>query len=376
MTRVVAPSFDRKLQLIMRVIGAVTHKQLYARLKAINPHTQYVPELAYKWVKAQSSPRNHSVYDDLAALVDLTDRGQPVGGSYLRACDYATFRALMAARYRGQLPKDDGEADGPTHKAGGPAGGGGGSGAEPDESGTADEMAGLSDLPSANAVPPYLAGAYLVLSRSWSALRPTSLLCGELIVRRRQDGRWMATYLERLPAGDMRMSGQIHRIGPSVLNLLVDAEGDNAMPVILSVPPAPGVVLCGVMSGSALQDIDMGPSAGRVVCLKMTHLTRPTGGDAAPGDDDPSAVGFAAGTTYLAASPAAIAERLMTVGVAAGRARRLAAPIGALLTGSAEMGVVSTGNEQIGSLIREILRDDHHPGADKASNDRFPSRVW
>ena len=350
-------AFDQKLALLMRVLGTVTHKQLYVRLKEINPETGYRPELAYKWTNGVASPRDPSVYDDLATLLDLNDGGHPVSGSVLRACTYEVFRGLMVARYSTKVPSDEIEptrvvnARRPKAQRRDPEYAG------PEaQSGPEDQIETPSDIASANALPGYIAGAYFVLSGAWSTLQRRYVLCGELIIRARADGTWMASYLERLPGGDLVMTGQIFRIGRSLQVTLVNTAFENVLAMTFLLPHAPGAVLSGIMSGTALHDTDMRPSAGRVLCISMPHLNSASVTDTAT-PNDKIGFGFAPGPAYLESTTAAIANRLEVMGLDRGRAVLATSEILPLLTEDGEAGVIQAGTYQTDAIIRALLHE-------------------
>src|SRR3546814_16103319 len=85
----------------MRVAGCATQKEMHARLKAVNPGTGYEPSRAYKWAQGRSTPRDPSVYDDLARLLEL-----PVAGEVVRSCSYEEFRRLMEAQHGPAVPPE------------------------------------------------------------------------------------------------------------------------------------------------------------------------------------------------------------------------------------------------------------------------------
>ncbi|WPZ35014.1 hypothetical protein T8K17_02465 [Thalassobaculum sp. OXR-137] len=356
-------AFDQKLALLMRVLGTVTHKQLYGRLKEINPKTGYRPELAYKWTNGVASPRDPSVYDDLATLLDLNDGGHPVSGSVLRACTYEAFRGLMVARYSTKVPTDEiepsriaGAARPKAHRRDPERAGSDDPSGPEEQPGPEERIETPSDIASANALPGYMAGAYFVLSGAWSTLQRRYVLCGELIIRARADGTWMASYLERLPGGDLVMTGQIFRIGRSLQVTLVNTAFENVLAMTFLLPHAPGAVLSGIMSGTALHDTDMRPSAGRVVCIGMPYLTSASVADTATPNDG-IGFGFTPGPAYLESTATAIANRLEIMGLDRGRAVLATSEILPLLTEDGEAGVIQAGTYRTDAIIRALLHE-------------------
>lgn len=345
-------AFAPKLVLLMRALGVVTHKQLYARLKKINPGTGYRPELAYKWASGIASPRDPSVYDDLATLLDLDDGGSPVTGAVLRACSYQAFRRFLVARYGAAVQKDETELSSFGHAPELTAERDGPEPASPE-----DRIETPSDIASANTLPGYIAGAYFVMSNAWSTLQRRYLLCGELILCPRADGTWMASYLERLPGGDLMMTGRLYRIGRNMQVTLVNAEVENVLPMTFLMPHAPGAVLSGIMSGTALHDTDMRPTAGRVLCIGMPYLKGASVEDTAASGNKID-FGFASGPAYLEGTTAAIANRLEAIGLDLGCALRVASDVLPFLTEDGEAGVIQAGSARTDAITRALLRQD------------------
>jgi hypothetical protein len=329
-----SPDFGKKLILTMQVVGTVTQKQLHARLLAVNPDTCFRPERAYKWIKGRASPRDPSIFDDLALLLDLQANGKRITGATLSACDYPTFRDLVFAQYGNGVPAE--ELRSPQR-----------SGFE----GTIEHGGNPSRQLAVNDVPAFLAGTYLVLSRSWSMLQRNHLLVAEMILDRRPDGLWAMEYLERLPGGPLHMIGNLYRIGRNLQVSLNNFESENTIAMTLSAPPAPGVMLSGVMSGSALHDTEMRPMAGRVVCLAMRHL-KPSADMQDPGS---WRFGFAEGTTYLASSADAISARLRDSGIDSDLASRIAPDIADLIIEDSHMGVIDITGDRVSKIIGTIL---------------------
>ncbi|SDG60518.1 hypothetical protein [Thalassobaculum litoreum] len=350
MSRANSVAFAQKLGLLMRVLGIVTHKQLYIRLKEINPGTGYRPELAYKWANGVASPRDPSVYDDLATLVDLNDGGYPVSGSVLRACSYQTFHGFLVAQYGTKVPKDEVEPSNPASTRQPTAERRG-----PEHDKPEDQIETPSDIGSANTLPAYIAGAYFVLSNAWSTLQRRYVLCGELIIRARADGTWMASYLERLPGGDLIMTGQIFRIGRSLQVTLVNTAFENVLAMTFLLPHAPGAVLSGIMSGTALHDTDMRPSAGRVLCIGMPYLKSASVADTAT-PNDRIGFGFAPGPAYLEGTTTAIANRLEVMGLDRELALLAASDVLPFLTEDGEAGVIQAGGGRTDAITRVLLQ--------------------
>lgn len=335
MKKTSSPDVGKKLLLTMQVVGSVTQKQFHARLLAVNPNTCFRPERAYKWIKGRASPRDPSIFEDLALLLDLRLDGRRVGGTELSACDYPTFRDLVFAQYGNRVPAQELPA--------------------PEANGAArpiEKKWNSLRQPVANDLPAYLAGPYLVLSRSWSMLQRNHLLVGEMLLEQRSDGFWTTEYLERLPGGPLHMIGPLYRAGRNLQILLNNFDSENVISMTLSIPPAPGAVLSGVMSGTAVHDTEMRPTAGRVVCLAMRYLDP----DVTAQDAESWRFGFAEGTTYLATSPDAISARLRESGIDADLAARVAPDLHNMIVQDSHLGVIDVSGDRIANIIGSILR--------------------
>lgn len=296
-----------KLRLTQLVTGCVTQKAMHARFKLVNPKTGYEPERAYKWVQDRAAPRDPSVYDDLARVLDL-----PVTGETVRTCSFAEFRRLVEARH-GPAPAvvprrpPDGTSPAVTDLAGG-------------------------DPP----LPHYLVGRYLTFSMAWSATQVGRLIVGLLTVEKDGAGGLRAVYEENLPAGELILAGPVRHFGRA-LTALVSNETDGMFIFLSFRPPlAPALALTGMMSGTAYHDADARPIAGRIFCVRIA------GGDRAP---------LLALTGYREAGDGAVADALVAAGMPPGRSAALAPGIVALATGPARDGIVDIGSEMVNVAV-------------------------
>lgn len=276
-------SLAEKLRMILRVTGCGSQKELYAKLKNINPRTGYDPERAYKWFQGRATPRNHSVYDDLARLLGLN-----VGGDVLRTCSYKVFHDLLAERYGAELPYfvNVGQTEPKSLESNARA-------VEP-------------------SVPDYLVGRYLSMSRAWSPHRPGCLIWGITNLLRLSGSGLGIEYVECLPRGDLTVAGPMRRVGRNLITTLVGLQEEVVIQLSYAMPPPPGIVLVGTMSGSALHDAEMRLIACRVLSLRL------------PGDADVIASGP---DCYLDMSAEDVARQLVFSGFTATEASDLAPDI-------------------------------------------------
>ena len=257
--------FPQKLRLLQIVTGCPTQKEMHARFRALNPQTGYDPQRAYKWLQGRSSPRDMSVFEDIARQLDLD-----VPGEVVRSSTIGEFRALIEAR-RGPLPVEAAPAA--------PAG--------------------------AVRLPAYLAGRYLTICRAWAPDRRDCLLAGILTLTPDATQGIGVHYEEYLPAGRLVITGAMQRIGRSVRVTAINEEDEIFIDFCLQIPPAPARMLYGILSGAALHDLEMRPSSCKLIALRA---------DAVPFDTLREVSG------YQPNSPEAIEGMVLTAGLAAEQA--------------------------------------------------------
>lgn len=299
-------SFAEKLRLIMRVTGCDTQKALYASLKTVNPETAYDPVRAYKWIQGRSNPRNSSVYDDLVRLLGLD-----ISGEELRTCSYDSFYRNVFRLFGDQMPSVA----------------------------AADEAEHFRDSVSQHPLPGYLAGRYVTLSRAWSPHRPGCLICGETEIAAVGSGELEIDYLERLPWGDLRVQGMCRRIGRNLTSLLVSPDQEFMLNKIYAVPPTPGTVMLGIMSGVILQDAEMRPVAARIASFRMP--------------DDWEVPEGAGG--YLNLIPEEVSRCLVDFGLDPERAAHLAPDILEFLADDGDRGIIGAPASVMNAMAGKLL---------------------
>tara|TARA_R110002126_G_scaffold38956_3_gene115896 strand:- start:1282 stop:2244 length:963 start_codon:yes stop_codon:yes gene_type:complete len=302
--------FADKLRLIMRVTGCETQKALYTKLKASNPDTSYDPVRAYKWIQGRASPRNHSVYDDLARLLGLS-----VGGEELRTCSYEAFCTQLTELYGDQMPD-----------------------LQISENTVSKEPDGGPVYP-ASQLPEYLAGRYLSISRAWSPHRPGMLICGISTVCRDGVGGLELEYAEHLPWGELKVTGQMQRVGRNMIAPLTDMDAEMAIIFTYVIPPAPGAVLAGVMSGVTMSDTEMRPVACRILSLRIP--------DDSMLQEDPSG--------YFEVTADEVAARLTCCGMTLEQGAGLVPDILDFLLDPGDRGVIEASIATINNMIGKML---------------------
>ena len=91
-----------KLRLAADALGCRSQKELYNRLLAVNPDTAFDPVRSYKWLQGKASPRDWSIYQDLADALGLK-----VAGSVIRTCSLAEFSQMVSVRLPGAAARAD-----------------------------------------------------------------------------------------------------------------------------------------------------------------------------------------------------------------------------------------------------------------------------
>ena len=302
--------FPQKLRLIMRVSGCDTQKALLGKLRSVNPSTLYDPARAYKWIQGRARPRSPAVYDDLALLLDVG-----MDGEQLRSCDYESFHALLAQHYGHRVPDLEGRSE--------------------------TGASGAGQVEVERGMPAYLPGTYLALSRAWSPHRPEALVLGVMVLDKTPGGCVSADYLEELPWSQVRLTGPVQRAGRNLNASLSTEDGEIVITFTLAMPPAPGAMLAGVMSGVTVNDAEMRPIAGRALCLRLPDETAST--------KDISG--------YLGLDPAPLSGRLQAAGFAGDHADALAPDILGFLLDGGERGLIGAPSSAINALIGKVLID-------------------
>ncbi|MBU2092252.1 MAG: hypothetical protein KKB63_16985 [Alphaproteobacteria bacterium] len=305
--------FRQKLRLVQIVTGCATQKEMYARFKALNPQTGYDPQRAYKWLQGRSSPRDAGIYEDIARLLDL-----PATGEAVRTCSFAEFRAMIEAR-RGALAEEPVQAT-----ALGPAGW--------------TVQPAPPPAPSPTTRPPaYLAGRYLAISRAWAPSRRGWLVVGILTISPDTGTGMTLRYEENLPDGLLVMTGALQRIGRNVLALAINAEDEMFISFSLQIPPAPALALFGIFNGAASHDLDMRPTASRILCLRADPVT-------------PEALMELSG--YIPNEPEIVRQTLLAIGISGTRVAPLSDKLRDYL--NADGGLVDTPSSLIAPLIEGL----------------------
>lgn len=251
-----ARHIDRKLRLTAAVLGTVTRKDLATAFRRVNPVTTFDVDRAHKWLQGRAQPRELSVYEDWAKLLDL---GRP--GAWIADCDVETFVEAVCARHgldRQELERQAEALSRPPSSR--------------------QEERGLALA---------LGGTYVCYSHAWSPYYRGQLIRGALSIDAGSSAeRPSATYAENLPTGRLQLSGSITLAKRGMYLDLREAGGDAQCLFCLFPPSPPGSVLGGYMSGAAMIGPEPQPSVTRVVMIRLHNSSsrhQETGGYLPPG---------------------------------------------------------------------------------------------
>lgn len=304
-----------KLRLTHLVTGCITQKALHARFRQVNPETGYDPERAYKWVQDRAAPRDRSVYDDLARVLDL-----PVGGEVVRTCSFDEFRRLVEARHGpvpAVIPGTSAHRPPPEAPAAAPA---------------PDPLAGPPP-------PAYLVGRYLTFTLPWSAARAGQVAVGGLSVTQGVAQDLVAIYEERLPGAERVLSGPLQRMGRSLTATVRNPVEETFLFMCFRLPPPPAAALAGMLTGAAYYDAECGPATSRTLCLRTALDTRDALLDL---------------TGHREARADTVAAALTGAGIPAAHTQALAARILAFLAGPCRHGVVDVSAAAVNAAVAPL----------------------
>lgn len=228
-----AQHIAQKLRLTSAFLGTVTRKDLAAAFRAVNPKTAFDLGRADKWLQGRARPRQMSVYDDWAKLLDLE---QP--GAFIAESDLPAFTAAIAARH-------------------------GIDGAELERrAGTQFETTGHDE--------PGLGGTYACYSLAWSPYYRGQLIKGLLSIEAGPGAHGLsATYRETLPTGQLQLGGPVMPAKRGLYLHLKEVGGDAQFFLCLFPQTQPVSVLGGYMCGTAVIGPEPQPSLTRILLVRL-----------------------------------------------------------------------------------------------------------
>jgi hypothetical protein len=231
-----AQDIDRKLCLTAAVVGAVTRKDLAAAFRRVNPATSFDVERAHKWLQGRARPRESSIYEDWATLLDL---GEP--GTWIAECGFDRFLDRLCRRHgqeRGALLR------------------------------RAEAFAGIGTWDVADTGgETELLGSYACYSHAWSPYFGGRLIRGTLTVAIKAK-RLTASYVEALPNGRLAIEGGVTRARHGLQLDLRDPHGAAHLLFCLFTPSPPVSVLSGLMCGMTILGPEPCPSVTRIVMVR------------------------------------------------------------------------------------------------------------
>src|SRR5262245_18312802 len=188
---------DRKLRLTAAFLGAVTRKDLAAAFRRVNSATAFDIDRANKWQQGRAQPRQLSVYEDWAKLLEL-DRP----GAWIADCNVEAFADTLCQRHGLARDELDRRADAQNRAS----------------SSSAREQRALE-----------ISGTYACYSNAWSPYYRGQLIRGVLKIEGKGGGPpgAVATYEELLPTGRLLMEGSIAIARRGMYLSLQEPGGDN-----------------------------------------------------------------------------------------------------------------------------------------------------
>lgn len=235
--------FERKLRLTAAMIGANTRKDLARAFHRVNRATTFDIDRAAKWLQGRAHPRDLSLYEDWAAILQL-DR--PL--AWLLECELPVFLSELSQRHGIDPLLLARRAD----RFGRP---------RPAREGT---------LPPAGA---FLCGSFACYRHAFSPYFRGRLIRSSLIVSPASRGRLQARYSELLPTGPDHAVGPVSADGRSLFIDLASPTvvGDRAF-LSLFKPQPPASCLAGLYCSATLISPNSEPSCSRLLAVRTSHL--------------------------------------------------------------------------------------------------------
>jgi hypothetical protein len=245
---VAGPTLALKLKLTLVALG-ITPKDLCGRFAAVSPNTAFTPQNAYKWLSGKSAPRMSQIYNEWAHVL-----GGDLTGAFIAAASFEEFATAVSARY--DIPS--------------------GTLAELRREATKVREASPGTPParvqgSANQLLP---GHYLAMSPAWSRAQSGKLIRGQVEISPEGTSGLRLAYSETLFGRVFDMDGAVFCDGQTFQSTVKSPESTRCYFFALRVPSPPANLIGGMLSGSALHDIDARPVASRVLFIRDHSANR------------------------------------------------------------------------------------------------------
>lgn len=273
-----AQHIAQKLRLTSALLGTVSRKDLAAAFRAVNPRTAFDVGRADKWLQGRAQPREISVYDDWAKLLELE---QP--GAWVAESDLPGFMAAISARH-------------------------GIDGAELERrAGLRSESFGQDE----HGLGAGLAGTYACYSSAWSPYYRGRLIKGRLSIEHGPGAHALsATYSETLPTGRLSIGGPVMPAKRGLYMHLKEVGGDAQFFFCLFPHTQPVSVLGGYICGSAVIGPEAQPSLARILLVRLRDPAAMTPGWGGYLPQGGSIAGDLAGLGIAVEHPEAVDRRL------------------------------------------------------------------
>ena len=232
--------FERKLRLTAALIGAHSRKDLARAFQRVNRATTFDIDRAAKWLQGRAHPRDLSLYQDWAAILQL-DR--PL--AWLLECELPQFLDELSRRHGIDALLLARRADGFGR-------------ARPPPQSAPTQHAGT-----------FLCGVFACYRLAFSPYFRGRLIRSSLVVSGGAKGELEARYSELLPTGPDHATGPVTGDGRSLFIDLASplVAGDRAF-MSLFKPQPPASCLAGLYSSATLISPNAEPSCSRLLAVR------------------------------------------------------------------------------------------------------------